>query len=79
MRSGTCYPPPGPEKRFSLESELEFRKCTTLLRESLWAVLRQLIWGSLWRFLLESFLVHFGGGFGTHSGADLEHLKYPGK
>ena len=27
----------------------------------------------------DSFLVPFGGGFGTHFGADLERLKYIGK
>ena len=27
----------------------------------------------------DSFLTHFGGGLGTHFGADLERLKYPGK
>ena len=29
------------------------------------------------RRFLESFLVHFAGGFGTHVGPDSERLKYP--
>ena len=32
-----------------------------------------------WRRFRDSILLHFGGGFGTHFGADLERRKYPGK
>ena len=38
-----------------------------------------LISAPLRRRFLDSILLHFGGGFGTHFGADLERLKHPGK
>ena len=34
--------------------------------------------GPFRRRFRDSILLQFGGGFGTHFGADLERLKYPG-
>ena len=38
-----------------------------------------LISAPFWRRFRDSILLQFGGGFGTHFGADLERLKYLGK
>ena len=43
----------------------------TSLLESLWLSPGGPVW--------ESFVIHFGGGFGSHVGADLERLKCPGQ
>ena len=74
MSSGTRDPPSGPEKWFSLESEPESGKCATLLGGSLWGALRELIWGSLSRSLLDSFLGRLGGAPGAHFGGSSEGL-----
>ena len=44
-----------------------------------WRTGLELISGPFRRRFRDSILLHFGGGFGTHFGADLERVKYPGK